>query len=153
MMVKRILCALLCCVMLGTCLPVAAYAEETVPEISAASQQIGGQAGEIAPLYVYTSTLTAGLSISGGTATCSVTLSGYPGTIKTVLMHVYLEKKTLWWWTEVDSWTQLFTDDYCHCSRQFAASGGTFRVRVVATVTGKDGGSEEITGYSREVNG
>ena len=73
MMVKRILCALLCCVMLGTCLPVAAYAEETVPEISAASQQIGGQAGEIAPLYVYTSTLTAGLSISGGTATVSYT--------------------------------------------------------------------------------
>ncbi len=151
MMVKRILSALLCCVMLVAGLPMAAYAEETVPEAPAASQEMDGRAGEIAPLYLYTNSLTVGLSINNGTATCSATLSGHYGEIKTVLMHVYLEKKTLWWWSEVESWTQLYTDDYCHFSRKVAASGGTFRVRVVATVTGKNGGTEEITGYSKEV--
>ena len=73
--------------------------------------------------------------------------------MKTVIIKKYLEKKTLWWWNGVTDWTQLFTDDYCYSSNKYAASGGTFRVRVVATVTGKDGGTEEITGYSQEVNG
>ena len=138
-MVKRVVCALLCCVMLIVSLPMAAYAENASSAANSDSSiTIYGTDGEITPYYTYTSSMMCALSISGGTATCTVTLNAYPG-VKTIYIRMYLEKKTLWWWNEVGNFNQLFTDEYASMSRQLAASGGTFRVRAVATVTGSDG--------------
>lgn len=147
---KRILCAVLCCVMLIAGLPMASYAEESAPAASVSEETFAVPDGA-SPYYIYTNTLTASLSINDGKTTCTAVLSGHSGTIKTVMMRVYLEKKTLWWWNEADSWTQLYTDDYCYFSRQIAAGSGTYRLHVVATVTGTDGGSEEVSAYSSEV--
>jgi len=152
-MFKRILSTLLCCAMLICCIPAAVYAEDVPPALAGAAQVTNPAESEIAPAFTYTLAMGSGLSISSGLATCTTTLTGYSGQIRTVVIKMYLEKKTLWWWNEVTDWTQLFTDDYCYCSHQYTASGGTFRVRSVATVTGTDGGTETITSYSNEVNG
>lgn len=140
-MLKKIICILLCCVTVCASLPTA-YATEklTIDPIE-----------EIQPYYEILMTKNADLSITDGLATCSATIAA-SGTVTSMLLTMYLEKKTLWWWNEVTHWNQVYSDPSGSCIRTYAASGGTFRLRVVVTVT-TNGTSEEVTFYSSEVKG
>ena len=104
----------------------------------------------IQPYYEYTSYNKANLDISGGQATCESTISGYSGITTKVTITMYLEKKTLWWWSTQASWTGTFNSYRGALSKNYAVGGGTYRVRAVY-VAYSGSNSETITGYSVEV--
>ena len=106
---------------------------------------------DIQPYYEFTSYNKATLNISGGQAICESTLTGYPGITTKVTIKMYLEKKTLWWWSTETSWTGTFYSYRGTLSKNHAVKGGTYRVKAVYVVySGSE--SETITGYSSNVN-
>lgn len=106
--------------------------------------------GEIQPYYSYTSNHVADIVISNGQAICESTITGYSGTTTKVTITMYLEKKTLWWWSTETSWTGTFNSYRGVLSKSHAVGGGTYRVKAVY-VAYSGSKSETITGYSSEV--
>lgn len=105
---------------------------------------------DIQPYYGYTNNQSTDLIISGGQAICESSLTGYSGTTTKVTITMYLEKKTLWWWSTEASWSDTFYSYYGTLSKAFAVKGGTYRVRTVYVVyCGNE--NETVTGYSSEV--
>lgn len=103
----------------------------------------------ISVYYSYISNNRASLEIKGGSASCYSEITGYSGITTKVKITMYLEKKTLWWWNEITSWTK--TANVCHTtlSKKYTVSSGTYRLRVVYTVYSGNS-SETITVYSNE---
>lgn len=107
---------------------------------------------QISPYYNYTQSNTASLKISNsGTATCYSTITGYPNLTTKIKLTMYLEKKTLWWWSEETNWTSTVKGYYNSLSKNYSVTSGTYRLRVVYTVY-SNSSSETITGYSKEVS-
>ena len=102
----------------------------------------------VQPLYDYTSSTTVNLSISDGTAKCSSRLIGYSTTTK-IKITMTLQKKTLLWWSEVDSWTATYSDTVASLYKTCSVESGKYRVKTVfVAYCGSD--SETITTYSPE---
>lgn len=98
----------------------------------------------------YGSSAKSNLSISGTTATCKSTFS-VGSTVKSITITQTLEKSTLWWWDEINTWEQSFNQSYVNCTNsQTSLSSGTYRVKSVFTVTATNGDTEAITVYSAE---
>lgn len=90
------------------------------------------------------------LSISGTTATCKSTFTTDP-TVKSIVVTQTLEKSTLWWWDEINTWEKSFNQSYAtYTNSQSSLSSGTYRVKSVFTVTATNGDTEAITVYSAE---
>lgn len=107
---------------------------------------------EIEPLYIYTQSNTASLKINNGTATCYATITGYPQLATKIKITMILEKRTLWWWDEVKSWTNTKEGYYHSLAKKCAVDSGTYRLRAVYVVYSANNKSETITGYSSEVS-
>lgn len=138
---KRILAMVLAMVMMLSMASVS-FAEPVLPE-----QVEIEQGSEIMPLYEYTSDYVTSLSISNGKAVCRGYLFGYSGTTTKVVIKVILQKKSLLWWSDVDSTTSTFLNYTGSHSLTKTVGSGTYRTKVVYTVySGSD--SETITDYS-----
>lgn len=107
------------------------------------------QGNEIVPLYAYVSTYLTGLTISGNKATCDAYLKGYSGTTTKIVFKITLQKKTLIWWNDVDSYTVTYHGHTGSPSRSFTVGSGTYRAKVVYTVY-SGSASETITDYSSQ---
>ena len=102
----------------------------------------------VQPLYDYTSSTSVNLSVSNDTAYCTAQLIGYASTTK-IVITMTLQKKTLLWWSEVDSWTTTYNDNVAMMSKSCSVGSGKYRVKSKFVVyCGSD--SETITSYSLE---
>lgn len=110
---------------------------------------IDGNESEIQPLYDYTNRYSETLSISNGTASCNATLTGISGTATKVVIKMTLQKKTLLWWSEVETWSATYNTYYGSLSKSAAVKSGTYRIKAVYTVY-SGSNSESITDYSSQ---
>lgn len=98
----------------------------------------------------YGSAATSYLSLNGTTATCKSTFPTEP-TVKSITITQTLEKSTLWWWDEINTWERTFNQSSAtYTNSRSSLSSGTYRVKSVFTVTATNGASETITVYSAE---
>lgn len=119
-----------------------AFAQDTIPEY------------EVAPCYEYTSQASNALTInsSTGVATYSCSVDGYRGTTTKISVTMTLQKKVLFWWSEVDTYTKTVSDYYIHVSDKYTLSdSGTYRAKADITVY-SNSNSEEITCTSQQVS-
>lgn len=141
---KRRICAFLTMLMMLLVLP--------TTFVHAEAQVMNAPPGDSVaqPLYTYTSSVSSTLSISGTTATCSSTVKGSANVTKIVATQ-YLQKKVLWWWTEVDHWSKTVNKNYLSMTNtKTGLDSGTYRVVVEATVYCGDN-SENVSADSVEV--
>ncbi len=104
----------------------------------------------VQPRYNYTSSTTVNISISNGTAHCTAQLIGYSSTNK-IKITMTLQKKTLLWWSEVDTWTTTYYDSYALMTKDCSVGSGKYRTKAEFTAyCGSN--SENITSYSLEYN-
>ena len=144
-MVKKIM-SLILSIVLIFCVSIVASAESPVVTPGTLEQT----ESDIMPCFEYTNTTTTTLSIStSGTATCSARLNGYNGTTTKIVIKMTLQKKTLLWWSEVDSWSTTINNWYGSLTKTASVGSGTYRVKVEFTVY-SGSNSEEITTYSQE---
>ena len=59
----------------------------------------------VSPCYSYTSSITTGLSISGGDAICNTYVEGYYGSTSKITITQTLQRKSGSSWVDVWSWT------------------------------------------------
>lgn len=104
---------------------------------------------EIQPMYDYTSNCSVTLSITNGTATCLTKLQGYSGTTTKIEITMTLQKKTLLWWSKVESWTTTVSGYYAALSKTASVGSGKYRVKAEFKVY-SGSNSETITEYSVE---
>lgn len=80
---------------------------------------------------------------SGGTATCSSLIQGYPGTTTKVTIEMTLQKRfLLLFWTDEQTWKQTFTGEYGSLVKNCSVSSGTYRVST--TYTAYSGNNYEV---------
>lgn len=84
--------------------------------------------------YAYTQAVSSTLSFNGATATCASSVAGKSSCTR-IEATQKLQKKTLWWWSDVQTWTASVNSNYLSMTNYgTASSSGTYRVRVEATV-------------------
>lgn len=103
----------------------------------------------IQPLYSYTAITTVALNIDNGVAICSANLEGYEGITTKVSVDMTLQKKTLWWWSEVQTWHTTCYDCFVICEESTTVGSGTYRVKA-EFIAYSGTASESITSYSQE---
>lgn len=98
--------------------------------------------------WTYTAGTSASLGFEGTTAYVDVSITGY-STAKSISGKVYLEEQV-----SANSWKTHTTWNVSSSNSDLAFSGSTsvtskktYRVYVVVTVYGKDGGSEDVSFY------
>jgi len=135
-MKKRIVSLVIAVIMLLSC---AAVSQAAVVDGGATVQ----------PMYNYTSTTTTNLNISSGVASCRSYIMGYNGTTTKIEITMTLQKKTLLWWSTVETWTTTVNSYYGSFNKSISVGGGTYRVKAVYKVY-SGSNSETITDYSSE---
>ena len=104
---------------------------------------------EIQPFYNYTNDHSTSLSISSGKATCFSELLGNSSKATKIEITMTLQKKTLLWWSKVESWTTTVSGYYAALSKTASVGSGKYRVKAKFKVYGGSN-SETITEYSVE---
>lgn len=102
-----------------------------------------------APAYSYTNDCTSELSISGTTATCKSSVTGYYNqTTKIVIKQTLQKKNSSGTWDDVCSWSDtIYNYQGSLTNTKSSLSSGTYRLKTVATVyAGTE--HETITKYS-----
>ena len=107
------------------------------------SVAVSADDGDIQPLLDYTSSATVNLVISNNTAYCASQLIGYSSTTK-IKITMTLQKKSLLWWSEADSWSATYYGNTAAMSRDCSVDSGTYRIKTVFVVYCGDD-SETIT--------
>ncbi len=102
----------------------------------------------VQPRYNYTSSTTVNISISSNTAHCTAQLIGYSSVDK-IKITMTLQKKTVLWWSEVDTWTTTYYNSYALMTKDCSVGSGKYRVKAEFTVY-SGSNSEEITSHSLE---
>lgn len=136
-MIKKV-ASLLCAVVLSTSFAVGNVASAAVilPDV---------------PSYSYTSECSSTLSISGTTATCKSSVTGYYNKTTKIVVNQTLQKKNSSGdWEYVYSWYDTIYN-YCGSvtNTKSSLSSGTYRLKTVATVYAGTA-NETITKYSKE---
>lgn len=105
----------------------------------------------IQPRYSYTRSTTTDIYVSNGMIACHGEVEGYPGTATKVTITLYLQKKTLFWWSEEEEWSTSYNRYYgSFTGKVTLPESGTYRTKAVYTVY-SGSSSETITGYSSEL--
>lgn len=133
MMFKRFMCLSICFLLL---FPIGISAFAAVPDNST-----------VEPLYNYSTSASATLTISNGTATCKSIFKGIPGVTTKVKITMILEKKTNGEWNPYKTWTATINDTNGTLTKTTAVSSGTYRVHSVFTAYSGTK-SEKLTRYS-----
>ncbi len=142
-MLKKLCSLLLVLALLCPMLSVSAVAGEVVIEPMAMVES------EIQPLWDYTSNYAVGMSFDNGRAYCVASVKGYSSLANKVEITMTLQKKTLFWWSKVETWSISVNDCYAALDKNTAIGSGTYRVKAEFVVySGSE--TEEITGYSQE---
>ena len=102
----------------------------------------------VQPRYNYTSSTTVNLVISNNKANCTSRLIGYQSTTK-IVITMTLEKKTLFWWNDVETWTGTYNASVAELFKSHSISSGTYRIKTEFVVY-SGSKSETITTYSPE---
>ncbi len=141
------LTAMLLCVVLMCSFSTVAYAQN--PAVITPDELVQTES-DIMPCFEYTNTTATSLSIStSGTATCTARLNGYNGITTKIDIKMTLQKKTLLWWSEVDSWSTTINNSYGALTKTASVGSGKYRVKVDFTAY-SGSNSEKITTYSQE---
>lgn len=139
---KRKMLALLAAGVLLCLLPVATV--HAAPEVDEVVTET------VMPRYVYTTGGNSSLSFSGSTATCKSYVNGNGNCTKIVATQ-RLQKKTLWWWSDVETWDRTVNGRSVSMNHTATVTkSGTYRVIIEATVY-VDGDSEDVEFVSPEV--
>lgn len=117
--------------------------------LTANAQSISTSESSVQPRYNYTSTVSATLVNSSGNAKSSVVVDGYIGTTTKIKITMTLQKKTLLWWSETESWTTTANDYFASISKTVSVKSGKYRVKADIVVY-SGSASESITKYSSE---
>lgn len=102
----------------------------------------------VQPYYTYTSELNVGLTNSSGKAKCTTTVDAYSNATK-IVITMTLQKKTLLWWSEAETWTSTVNDNFASFTKTASVGSGKYRVKAEITVY-SGSASESITKYSLE---
>lgn len=124
------------------CIPLNAFAEPLK------QQPIGS---EIAPCYLYTSSISSTLGIKNKTAECSSRVNGYPSSVTKIVVTQTLQVKSGNVWNPKATWSKTFNTWYCNFDNDKGSlPSGTYRLKTVALVYS---GStyEVVSSYSKEV--
>lgn len=101
------------------------------------------------PQYSYTGAVTSGLTFNGSTATCTSIVNG-KSTCTKIVATQRLQKKTLWWWSDVATWSKTVNGkNLTMTNTKTVSDSGTYRVRIEATVY-SDSKSENVYANSVE---
>ena len=139
-MVKKVFSTFICSVMIFI---------TAVVGVNAQTVNSGDQS--IQPYWNYTNYTEQRIYISNGQIACEGEVQGYPGTTTKVVINLYLEKKTLFWWSEKDNWSWTYNNYRGNLVGKTAIpDSGTYRTKAVYTVY-SGSSSETITGYSAEL--
>lgn len=103
----------------------------------------------VQPRYSYTSSVSATLTNSNGKATCGTIVDGYAGSATKIKITMTLQKKTLLWWSEAETWTTTVNDYYLSFYKTVSVNSGKYRVKADIVVY-SGSASESITKYSIE---
>ena len=103
----------------------------------------------VQPRYTYTSELNVGLTNSSGKAKCTTTVDAYSNATK-IVITMTLQKKTLLWWSEAETWTTTVNDNFASFTKTASVGSGKHRVKSEITVY-SGSKSETITKYSSEL--
>lgn len=139
---KNKIVAIAAALMMASTMPaVTAYAEpETEVEVTET----------VVEEYSYTLSVNSILGFNGSTAVCSSTVNG-ASTCTKIVATQKLQKKTLWWWTDVETWSKTVNGKVVIMNNSATVtSGGTYRVRVDAVVY-SGSNSEAVYANSVEV--
>ncbi len=104
----------------------------------------------VQPRFSYTAFTFTGLDISTkGAATCHSEVEGYDGITTKIHIEMKLQKYTVLWWSNVETWEGTFNDMEAFFIKTATVGSGRYRVKAIYTVySGSD--SEEITAFSQE---
>lgn len=135
-----------------TAMVIAAAALPIVPLDTEAETTTYELTEDVQPRHLYTLSAENSLTINGTSANCFSTATGYSNVTKIETVQ-YLEKKTLWWWDEVDHWKRTDYTNYAQMTTGRTGLGsGTYRLRTVFTVyVGNNYETVEIISSSYEV--
>lgn len=104
----------------------------------------------VAPCYNNVSDTFTDFSIdSNGKASVYVSFDGYSGVTTGATISVKLEKKILWWWSDVDnaSWSDEVSGSTFSTTHTIQlSSGGTYRCTYEYQIRGTGGATDTITG-------
>ena len=117
--------------------------------LTANAQDFSTSDSQIQPRYSYTSSISTTLMNASGTAKCSTSVVGYSGITTKIKITMTLQKKTLLWWSEVETWTVTANDYVASIAKSVSVNGGKHRVKADIVVYGGSA-SESITKYSSE---
>ena len=124
-MKRKLLALAVAMTLFCTIVPTTVHAEPELEEIVTET---------IVEEYAYTNSITGTLSFSGSTATCQSTVTGN-GYCTRIEGTQKLQKKVLWWWTDVDTWSKSVDGKVLNMlNTATVTDSGTYRVRVEATV-------------------
>lgn len=106
--------------------------------------------GAVQPRFSYTNFTATALDISTkGAATCYSEVEGYDGITTKIHIEMKLQKYTVLFWRNVESWEGTFNDMEAIFVKNATVGSGRYRVKAIYTVySGSD--SEEITAFSQE---
>lgn len=106
-------------------------AEEIDDNNDYSHELIGLEGTEKTERWSYTSYTTQGLTISGGTATFSASVTGYSDKATKIVMYMYLQQSTSsGGWTNLASYTHTFNNYYGGAEHTYSVpSGYTYRLR------------------------
>ena len=120
---KKTIAWMLCTVLICALVPAASAAPRALPE-----EEI------VQPMYNYVSNYSTTLSISGGTATCKASITGYTGTTTKVAIEMTLQKKSgLFSWDDVETWKSSINTYTLTSTKTKSVGSGTYRVKVKFT--------------------
>lgn len=135
-MKRKIVCLFLCAVLF--CIPLTAHA--ALPETETPLQ----------PQWNATASFTPLLSISNGTASCKVKLSGDSSNVDQIEITMRLQKLVIGIWMDQEVWTTTMQDFEDMFIQTATVSSGTYRVKAECKVY-RSIFCDEITDYSSQV--
>ena len=134
---KKLTAWILCVALMCALVPAASAVPRALPE-----DEI------VQPMYNYVSSYSTELTISGGTATCKATITGYNGTTTKLVAEMTLQKKSgLFGWDDVETWKTSISTYKLTSTKTKSVSSGTYRVKVKFTAYSGTS-SESFTKYS-----
>ena len=111
---------------------------------------VSAEETQVQPRLSYTNFTFTGLDITtSGVAYCLANVEGYDGITTKIHIKMTLQKYTVLWWSNQQTWEGTFNDVVGTLNTTTTVGSGRYRVKAVYTVY-SGSNSEQITSYSQE---